>query len=302
MRASVADSSQSVQDQANAQIAAEASALGFVDAATKAGAAGSQAGSETADAFGKASQSIDSASIAAGNLATNAAAAGTAVAAFGSATQRAAAAQAALGTSTQGIVLLSADQLRLLKEIGQEFLSGAISGEEYARRVQVAMGGVDQELIKQEENLRNFQNALDELNSEIAGETGDTKSQEDIRHAQKLRDLKDEFEVQGTLTSQQYQQLIKAENELHALKLKNAQQEQNANTSAHGGSAGNGGTPPPSAPTPPPGNTTQRGTSVPGLTVDFSGTTIIGGNEKQLGEILARIIKPALDQIARRSL
>ena len=301
VRASVADSDQAVKDQAQAQIDAEASALGFTDAATKAGAAGAQAGSDTAAGFDKASESIQGASDAASNLATNAAAAASGVSALGSGAASAASGVGSLAGGLQGIVLLSADQLRLLKEIGQEFLSGAISGEEYSRRVLVAMGGVDEELQRQEENLRNFQNALDDLNSQIAGETGDTKSQEDIRHEQKLRDLKDEFQVQGTLTAQQYQELLRAENELHDLMLKNIKNEQqqqqqgsqaptntNTNTSAGGSNAGGGG------------GTGGGAAPAAANTTNIIQAVLLQGDQRAV-DTFARQLQKSLDAINKRS-
>jgi len=285
-------SDQSTRDQIESNLQLLASVLGIPDAFVKAGDAGKKAGKDTSDAFDKAKQSIDDA----GNAAEDAADKfNNGSQAWGD--QLAATANAA-ASATQGIILLTNEQLRLLGEIRDEFLSGAISGEQYAERVKVAMGGVDEELLKQQQNFRDFQNQLDQLNSDIAGQTGDTQTQEDIRHAQKLRDLEDEFQQQGKYTLAQYKQLIDAENKLHALKLKNTQSEQQAGSGESGGFTPNKGTP--SAPQAP-DNITQRGTAVPGLTVDFTGATIIGGNEKQLGEILARIVKPALDNIARRS-
>jgi hypothetical protein len=50
------------------------------------------------------------------------------------------------------------------------------------------------------------------------------------------------------------------------------------------------------------GNTTRRGTAAPGITVDFSGATIIGGTKEQIGEQLARLVLKPLQQIAARSL
>lgn len=252
VHAAMADSTTSVQAQKQAQLDALASALGFTDAAGKAGAAGTQAGSDTASAFDKAKDSISGASDAASNLAENASAAATNVQALGAGAASAATATTALGSATQGIVLLTNEQLHILNEIRDEFLSGAISGEEYARRVTVALGGVDEALLKQQQNLRDFQNQLDQLNSDIAGETGDGKTQEDIRHDQKLRDLKDEFQVQGTLTAQQYQQLLKAENDLHNIKLKNLKADEAAQKAADDKKkADDAKNPPPGAPTPP---------------------------------------------------
>lgn len=297
VRASVADSTQAVKDQKEAQIAAEASALGFTDAATKAGVAAAQAGADTAAGFDKAAQSIDSASTAADNLATNAAAAATGVSALGAGAASAGSSVGSLATGLQGIVLLSADQLRSLREIGKEFLSGAINGEEYARRVVVAMGGVDEALARQEQQLRDFNDAVNDLQSQIASAGGDDVTVENLRHEKKMRDLKDEQD----LSTAQRAKLERLEEELHEANLKRIKAENDArnqgNTDTSGGQTNRnaGGT----------GNQNAGGggTRAPteGATININipeGTVVLDPKSLQT---LGRQIKGVIDGINGRS-
>jgi hypothetical protein len=47
--------------------------------------------------------------------------------------------------------------------------------------------------------------------------------------------------------------------------------------------------------------TPQRGQPIPGLSIDFSGATIIGGTKEQIAEQLARLVLKPLQEIAARS-
>jgi hypothetical protein len=136
---------------------------------------------------------------------------------------------------------------------------------------------------------------------QIAQENGDDEASEDARHKKALQDIKDEATLDGALNVQEYNKLAKLEDELHALKLKNIKEQQKAQDTSASNSGGtstgndNGGN---SAGT---GNTTQRGTAIPGLTIDFSGATILGGTKAGLADQLARLVLPVLKDIERSS-
>lgn len=298
VRASVADSTDAIKQQKEAQLDALATALGFVDAAGKAGAAGAQAGSDTAAGFDKAKSSIDDAAGAADNLATSATAAATGIDELGAGAAVAGANVGGLASGLQGVTLLTNEQLRLLREVRDEYLSGAIGAEEYAQRATAALTGVDLALQQQEEQLRQFNDRLNDLQSQLASANGDDVAVENLRHAKKMQDLKDEQD----LSTAQRAQLERLEEQLHEANLRRIKAENDARaggtgTNTQGG--GSGTSPGPNGPSPAP--TPQRGQPIPGLTIDFSGATIIGGTKDQIAEQLARLVLKPLQEIAARS-
>ncbi len=72
----------------------------------------------------------------------------------GSSREANAAAEAA--SAQQGVTLSTNEQLRLLREARDEWLSGVLFGEQYAERIKVALGGVDEALLKQQQALRDL--------------------------------------------------------------------------------------------------------------------------------------------------
>lgn len=292
VRASVADSSDAVKAQKESQLQVLASTLGLTDALGKAGEAGKKAGEDTAEAFGKAGDKVGDTAQAAKDASD----------AFhdqsqGWADQLAATATAA-ASAAQGIVLLTADQLRGLREIRDELVAGGLTLQQYEERIQEVMFGTSEAIQRQIDQLARLRATEQDLLDQIAQESGDDVASEDARHRKALEDIKEEATLDGALNVQQYNRLKALEDKLHELKLKHIEEQQRAqDTSSQGGGGSSAAT---SASTPS-GTTVQRGTSIPGLTIDFSGATIIGGTKEQIGEQIARLVVKPLERIALRS-
>lgn len=254
-RAAAADSNSFTKQQVESNLAILASTLNITDAVTKAGTAGKDAGDKTADAFGNAADKIQEAADASSNLAENAKDAGNAVGDLGAAASSSA---ADVATQAQGIVTLTTEQTRLFRLLAQDIRANGGFLADYEKRVQEIMQGTTQSIEEQEAALKRFNDQLNQLNSDIAGEKGDTGAQEDIRHKQRLADLLDEFNTTDNLTLAQFNELKRRENELHELKLQNikkqadaqaaADAQSEAGSSAAGGSAAGGGAGPNAVP------------------------------------------------------
>jgi tape measure domain-containing protein len=282
-RAAAADSNQYTQDQVNEQLAVQASVLGLADALGKAGDAGKKAGSDTSESFDDAKKHIDDAGDAAKRFGDDVGDAADEQRHIG---DGAAAAAAAFG----GIVALTRDQTEAMKILNAELQRGgsvvnfSLSTAKFIlEQIGPLIGGTAQVLERHIEDLQQAADRASESAKRMADEASDIQDQidgllgnevsiENRRHENKLADLKAEAEAAGTQNTAEYKRLVALENELHALKLKNAQEEQRQNGGPKGlpGSGGaqlpsRGGSsptppgtpptpeaPPPPAPTPPP--------------------------------------------------
>jgi TP901 family phage tail tape measure protein len=300
LRATTADSTDAAKESTEATLATKAALLGVADAATKAGTAGKAASENLTDGLNQAGEAAE-------KTAASVKKVGDAIGhesgdEFSARTQAWADSLArtadAAASADSAIVLLTADQLRGLREIGEQLNAGGLTLEQYEDRIQEVMTGTSEAIQKQIEQLARLKATEQDLLDQIAQENGDDEASEDARHKKALQDIKDEATLDGALNVQEYNKLKKLEDELHALKLKNIKEQQKArdtSTEGGGGTSTGGGN---SAGT---GNTTQRGTAVTGVTVDFSGATILGGTKEQLSDQLARLILPQLKAIAARS-
>lgn len=138
-------------------------------------------------------------------------------------------------------------------------------------------------------------------------ETGNDTALEDRRHQKQLDDLTAAADAAGKLNSAAYQQAVSQEDALHALKLKNIESEADAQKKASGGGSSSSST------------TTSNGSGdisassasgasgslAPALHFDFTNSTFIGdgssASNTAIAETIARMIKPQLDAIAKRS-
>jgi hypothetical protein len=214
-----------VQQQAQATLNAQSAAAGLTDEVTKAGAAGKAAGDATAGAMDGATQSIDAASAAASNLATNASDAASSVGDIGS---RAQSTTSSLASATQGIVLLSAEQLRGLREVGEELTAGTLSLEQYEDRIKQVMTGTSKAIEEQQELLKRSKGLEQDLLLQIAQQNGDDIEQENIRHEQALDNLKSELTVDGELNTVLFAKLQALENTRHNNAIANIKSEAKA--------------------------------------------------------------------------
>jgi len=300
VRASVADSSAAVKAQEEAILAAKAAALGLTDAVTQAGTAGKDAGDTTADAFGKAATKIDGAAAAADNLASNADDAAAGLGNVGGAAQQA---TQTIATATQGIVLLTAEQLSGLRQIGQELAAGGLTLQQYEERVQEVMTGTSAAIERQIDQLKRFNDRVLDLQAQLAQENGDDVGAEDARHKKALEDIKAEATLDGELNGQQYNELKRLEEQIHQQRLKNIEAEKRAKrdtdtTGTDTSSGGGGGGVPQPTPAPAP--------RAPAPTINvMPNVLLLSGDRKatrQLAQIIARDVKSEIDAIVKRSL
>jgi tape measure domain-containing protein len=299
-RAAAADSSSTTKDQVEEQIALQASIFNVSDALEKSGRAGKDAGDRIADGMNTASDAADKTADAVKKV--DDAIGHESGDEFSARTDAWADALAktanAAASADSAIVLLTADQLRGLREIGEQLNAGGLTLEQYEDRIREVMTGTSEAIQKQIDQLARLKATEQDLLDQIAQENDDDEASEDARHKKALQDIKDEATLDGALNVQEYNKLKKLEDELHELKLKNIKEQQKArdtSTESGSGTSTEGGN---SAGA---GNTTQRGTAVTGITVDFSGATILGGTKEQLSDQLARLILPQLKAIAARS-
>lgn len=291
-RAAASDSDQTTKDQVEQQIALQASIFGVTDALGKSGDAGKDAGDKTAGAYDAAKDSIDGAGKAAADAADTF---NQQSQAWGDALAQQATAAA---SASQGIGLLTNEQLRALREINQEFLNNSISAEEYARRVAVAFGAVDEALQQQEEELKRFNDQLTDLQSQLASASGDDVEVENLRHKQKLADI----EAETDLSMAQRKKLEQLEEQIHEANLKRIKDENTARaggtgTNAQGGGAGTSPTPNSPAPAPTPQ------VAQPSVSSVFNIVLLSGDKNAvdQLGDLVARRVDQRIKEIARRS-
>jgi TP901 family phage tail tape measure protein len=208
-----------------------------------------------------------------------------------------AAAATKAASAQEGIAIQTNEQLRLLREARDEWLSGAISGEEYARRISVALGGVDTELQKQTQALQKFNDELNSLQSDLASANGDNVTVENLRHQKKIDDIKAETD----LSISQRQKLEQLEEQIHEANLKRIKDENaaraNTGNNAQGGGAGT--SPTPNAPAPAP---TQQ-VAQPSVSSVFNIVLLSGDKNAvdQLGDLVARRVDQRIKEIARRS-
>lgn len=295
-RAAAADSSADNKARVEEQLALQASVLGVTDALGKAGTAGQDAGAKTAKAFDGAKDSIDDTADAADNLASNATAG---VAGVGAAAQQTA---ATIATATQGIVLLTAEQLTGLRQIGQELAAGGLTLQQYEERVQEVMTGTSAAIERQIDQLKRFNNAVLDLQAQLAQERGDPDAVEEARHKKALEDIKEKATLDGELNGQQYNELKRLEEQIHQQRLKNIEAEKRAKrdtdtTGTDTGSGGGGG----GVPSPTPAPTPRAPQPIVNVTPNV---LLLSGDRnaiKQLSQLIARDVKSEIDAIVKRS-
>lgn len=298
-RAAAADSDAWKRQELESALAVQASTIGLAKALEQAGEAGKAAGEKTGDAFASASDKIDSTTDAAGRLKSRADAAAAGVGGIGSAAASATTYLGAAANQLGTVVLLSTEQQRLLRSAWEEFERGQIAAVDYENRVREAMTGVNEELQRQEESLRRFQDAIDDVRSQIAQLEGDDNADESIRHDRRLRDLREEFETNDQWTREQYKQLVDAENRLHELKLRNIQKQQQERSASEGSSAPDGS----SARTPsaaPGGGVTVTQTPALQVTQQIAWFGTSPQDIERLSELLSRPMKKKIDEINGR--
>jgi hypothetical protein len=304
LRATTADSTDAAKESTEATLATKAALLGVADAATKAGTAGKEAGADLTEGLSQAGDAAE-------KTATSMKKVGDAIGhesgdEFSARTQAWADSLAktadAAANADNAIVLLTADQLRGLREIGQELQSGGLTLEQYEERVQEAMTGTSEAIQRQIDQLAKLKATEQDLLDQIAQENGDDEASEDARHKKALDDIKAEATLDGALNVQQYEKLKKLEDQLHELKLKHIEEQrqaqdttarQNGGTSFGGGNAG--GAPPAPIPT--------RGAAA--SVSNVFNVVLLSGDQKavdQLGDLVARRVDQRIKEIARRSL
>jgi tape measure domain-containing protein len=291
-RAAVANSSDAVKEQTEAQLELLASASGVADAYVALGSAGKKAGDDISDGMHEASAALTRVADEVRNL-TEAIGHETGDA-FAQRTQAWADAlgQAATNaaSASNGIVLLSAAQVRALRLINEEVQRGGLSLQQYEERMAEVFTGVNASIQRQIDQLQRLNDIEQDLRNQIAQANGDELKQENARHQKALDDLKAETTTADGFNQQQYNKLKKLEDELHALKLKNIREQQQAQSGMNSDSrpsSPNVPAPTPSAPQP---------NKAAGISVTVNNPTFLSGSPKELREF-ARSIKRELDVI-----
>ena len=191
---------------------------------------------------------------------------------------------------------VSLDQAKfLLTNLGA--LAGAQT-EVLTKRIQDLEAAAEkaQEVAQQmADQASDIQDQIDEFN-------GNDEAIEDRRHEKSLDDIKTEAEKNNTLNTAAYQNLIKLEDQLHALKLAHIKEQQDAaNTDAGSAGSGSGSSSSSSAS---PSSAGLAPTQQGGITLNIHlppGTTIIGNDLNKAGEQLAAPILKQLQAIQARS-
>jgi TP901 family phage tail tape measure protein len=299
VKTSLADGTDAANQQAQALIDAEAAALGLSPAVADAGAKGKDAGDKTSAAFRHATESLDDASAAASNLASNAADASASVADVGDSAQGTA---RTLETATQGIVLLTNEQIRGLRAVADELEAGGLTLEQYEQRIQEVMTGTSVALQQQADQLKRLRSTEQDLLSAIAQENGDAIGVENARHEQALENIKDEATLNGELNTIEYAKLRKLEDDLHDLKLKNIRQQASAQQQATDSQQNSNGADSPA-------DTSQAGGTFTGggavqrhaidITVNGKGLENVDLNDPALGKKLTDLFLKTIRTAAR---
>jgi len=322
-RAAAAESSESNRAQVESQLEVQASALGIADALEKAGIIGKKSGQDIAKGFDDAKQAAEDA--------------GAAIEDAGKAAKGAADGQKGYTTALQGtqaamqgIVAIGPEQAAALKLLNERLSQSAqltnlsLDEAKYLLSTLGPLAGGAAGLIerriqelteaasKAEAAANRMKDEATDLQDQIDQLLGNDLSIEDRRHAKKLADLEAEARANGTLNSAEYRQLIDLENKLHALKMANIRKEKggggptgdNPQTGASGGSPE--GPAPAPAPAPRPegggggggvGVSSGRGVQIH---VNVQGS-VIGGTKEEIGETLARLVRPQLIRIEKRT-
>jgi TP901 family phage tail tape measure protein len=317
--AAAANISQSQVDQTKILLDSRASALGLADAITKAGVAGEGAGKRTATAFAAAKGSIDDTAQAAQALAADTSAAAIAYDRIG--------ASAKANAATMGqVIALTIDQQAALKQLNQELERGTglqdlslQDAKSLLEQLGAAAGAQTQVLVQRinelqaaadrtEQAIGRMKDEAAQAQDEIDQLQGNGKDIEERRHTKKLADLKAEADAEGTANTAAYRNLVDLENKLHALKLKNAQDQGNG---TQGGSGAGGGIPGPNrgtgpspnvpapapAPSPRPAPLPQRSGPVIQQTLNVM---LLSGDATSQGNFI-RFVDKELKKIADRS-
>jgi hypothetical protein len=175
--------------------------------------------------------------------------------------------------------------------LSQEVEAGTISLQRYEEKLAEIFTGVNAEIERQIDQLARLKATEQDLLDQIAQANGNEVEQEDARHKKALDDLKAEATTADGFNQQQYNKLKKLEDELHALKLKNIREQQQAQSGTNGsGSQPSSPNAPTQAPTP------QPTKAAPGISVVVNNPTFLSGSPKELREF-ARSIKKELDAI-----
>lgn len=320
VKTSVADSTAAVQQQAQAQVDAEASAFGLQTVLVAAGAAGKKAGDDTAQSFDGAKGSIDHAKDSADE--------------FGDAAKKAhdTAASAANGSGAAfgAVIALTAQQTAAMNQLNEALSRGVtyqtldLSSARFILEQIGPLIGAGAQILQQRLNdLSAAAEKAQQVADQMANEANDLQDQidqlegndtgiEDRRHAQKLADLKAEAEANGTAGTAAYNQLVQLEDKLHTLKLQNIKKEQQASGSGVNSSDAGGGfttrpnesqsngaqtqtqntpSPAPSPQPPAPSHTLNTSVNVVLLSGDAAA-------RKQLAALLVRDIDSGLKQLA----
>lgn len=186
-RAAAKDSSEALQQQVEAQLQAEATALGLADKLKQAGDAGKAAGQEVGKAFADAKDSISDAGDAADELKDKTAETADEMADVGA---NASATALQVNSAINTVLVLTDAQQRALRDINELFYRGKIDGAEYGRRVREAIEGVTESLEDQAEAARRAVDELRELNQQMQDDAdradGNEAAVERRRHQEQL--------------------------------------------------------------------------------------------------------------------
>jgi hypothetical protein len=154
--------------------------------------------------------------------------------------------------------------------------------------------GVNASIERQIEQMQRIGQIQDDLLQQIADESDDPLAQENARHEQKLKDLKEETTTEDGFNAQAYNKLKKLEDELHAKKIANikAQQAAQASSDVASGASDTSG-----------GGTSSGGGSAPrrGDTFNVMPNVLLLGNDpkaaKQLTSIIIRDVADGLEKL-----
>lgn len=190
-------------------------------------------------------------------------------------------------------------------------------GQADLSQLSAALDAAAQKVEQLKEQAQAAKDALEGLGQSIKDQidelTGNQTDEEDRRFEKQLQDIKDQAKLAGTLNSAATQELIRQAELLHKLKLQQIAQEAAAQKQANqanqpggtdtgggpgapggGTSAGGGAGAPPGEP--------QRATGVNAIPINIVvHGSVIGGTPDQIAKQLAKLIKPELDAIQRRS-
>ncbi|HUD43538.1 MAG TPA: phage tail length tape measure family protein [Dokdonella sp.] len=190
-RDAAAQSTASQQASVETLLSGRAASLGLSSALVAAGSAGKQAGDMTAAAMGGAADAIDAAAASA--------------AAMAEANARAAESADRTSQSITNITLLTEEQRSALRMLGQDWMAGRRSAQEYAEEVQAAMSSATESIEDQIEAAERATQALRDMRAELQDDAdraaGNEEAIEKRRYEERLREIK-ELEAAGGAAAQ----------------------------------------------------------------------------------------------------